>query len=70
MSGMPTLTIRYNGVNYRGDAETRQECADAVAKMMVDDGFTFPKPWEFWRWGEGAPSVIVREALQRELNRQ
>jgi hypothetical protein len=64
---MPTLTIRYNGVNYRADADTRQECADRVADMMVNDGFTFPKPWEFWRWGEAGPSPIMRASLAKRL---
>lgn len=60
------VTIEYGNGKYsvRG-YETKEEAAEAMADILIGIGYTFPKPYHFWRWNEHKPSKLLREALER-----
>lgn len=61
------LRIKYGGSTYGiSGCSSREEAADAMADILVDRGYTFPKPWQFWRWDEHKPSKYLREALEKK----
>lgn len=60
------LTIKYGGSTYSVSGfDTKEKCADTMANLLAESGYTRPKPWEFWRWTEHRPSKILSEALER-----
>lgn len=60
------LTIKYGSGTYGvSGCSTRAEAAEEMAEILLELGYTFPKPWQFWRWGEPKPSKLLREALER-----
>lgn len=61
------VSARYGGSTYSVSGyDTREAAAEDLAGILIGAGYTFPKPWEFWRWGEHEPSKILREALERK----
>lgn len=59
-----TYSLRWEGGYANvGPFSSREECDRQMAIELSAAGYTVPKFWQFWRWGERRPSKRVLELL-------